>query len=198
MWKTFVDRAENLANKTSPRVLLLRPDFRKLPLPIQRFDDPFLPFTRAVVESTHDLLAGYMLDFPAYLALGAAGARALERSLGVIGKDRLKILHGPFAGPHYSAMMEATAFAVDAATICSSADLSHYLNQPPYAAFVLEKGGSDKAQQQGGKYMMSNNRLLFYQDSAPILELQVLDEAFLYADRGEDFANQIRLRILSL
>lgn len=197
MWKTFVDRAEDLANKTSPCVLVLKPDLRKLPLPIQRFDDPFLPFTRAVVESTQDLLAGYILDFPAYLAMGAAGARALERSIGVIGKDRLKILHGPFAGPHYSAMMEATAFAVDAVTICSSADLSHYLNQPPYAAFVLETDGPDTVQQ-GGKYMMSNNRLLLYQDSTPILELQVLDDSFLYTGRGEDFANQIRMRILSL
>lgn len=197
MWKTFADRAENLANKTSPRILLLRPDLRKLPLPIQRFDDPFLPFTRAVVESTQDLLAGYMLDFPAYLTLGAVGARALERGIGVIGKDRLKILHGPFAGPHYSAMMEATAFAVDAATICSSIDLSHYLNQPPYAAFVLGTDGPN-TMQQGGKYVMSKNRLLLYQDNTQILELQVLDDSFLYAGRGEDFANEIRMRILSL
>src|SRR5262249_31784814 len=62
----------------------LAPALNKLPYEIQRYDDPFLPYTKAVIDTTADLVCGYVLHLGAYLALGAAGAVALERSLAYI------------------------------------------------------------------------------------------------------------------
>lgn len=117
-------RAERTATKAAQAALRshwiidLAPRVSELPAPIQKYDDPFLPYSRAVLQATGDLAAGYIFDLAAYLAQGAAGAVALERSVAIVsGGPHLTILHGPFASGDYGALAGQYALNVDAATV---------------------------------------------------------------------------------
>ena len=63
---------------------------------MQRYDEPFLPFGKALIDTTKDLVAGYVFDLEAYLVPGAAGMIALERTIGYVPSDLVTILHGGF------------------------------------------------------------------------------------------------------
>ncbi len=97
----------------------IAPRVSEMPAPIQKYDDPFLPYSRAVIEATAALVAGYVFDLAAYLALGAAGAIALERSVAIAAADGgcITVLHGPFARGEYAALAGAGTLNVDAATV---------------------------------------------------------------------------------
>jgi hypothetical protein len=100
-------------------IVELAPRVADLPGPIQKYDDPFLPYSRAIIEATAESVAGYWFDLAAYLALGAAGAIALERAVALVraGGAHLTVLHGPFARGDYAALAGRDALHVDAATI---------------------------------------------------------------------------------
>lgn len=106
--------------------LPLRPIVTKMPLPIQKYDDPFLPFGKAIIDATRDLVAAYLFDMAAYLALGATGAIALERTVAYAsaGGETATILHGAFANTDF--VEAAVAFNVDAVTCMGNVDA------PPY------------------------------------------------------------------
>jgi hypothetical protein len=106
-------------------IVELAPRVADLPAPIQKYDDPFLPYSRAVIEATADHVAGYWFDLAAYLALGAAGAIALERAVALVRASgmHLAVLHGPFPRGEYAALAGRDALRVDAVTI-TDADLA--------------------------------------------------------------------------
>lgn len=58
-----------------------------LPLPMLSVDDPMLPFGRAIIGATQDLVCAYKLDLAYYFAEGAAGMVALERIVRIIPSD---------------------------------------------------------------------------------------------------------------
>ena len=91
------------AARDSDLALMLSPRLAQMPLPMQRYDDPFLPFGKAIIDATRDLVCAYVFDLAAYLALGAAGAVALERTIAYAGTDdaTVTILHAPFVGAAY-------------------------------------------------------------------------------------------------
>lgn len=122
-----------LAIGLAPRVL-------DMPAPIMRYDDPFLPFGRAIIENTADLACAYVFDLASYLALGAAGARALERTIPIVPLDIPKILHAPFVTAGYVRAAFEEAFAVDAVTLATEdrTIISAYLQAPQHGAFVLQ------------------------------------------------------------
>lgn len=187
-WTRFVQRLEHHhREKQSDLALMLAPRLEKLPLPIQRYDDPFFPFTKAIVKATSERVVAYLFDMAAYLSLGAAGARALERSLAFTRHEALTILHGPFVGPGYVAMASATAFAPDAVTLASTADLDVYLQNEPHAAFVV--GEQVETPEQGGLYQDERLRL---RGTESEIVLRVLGDAVVYAGRSDDFAERCR------
>jgi hypothetical protein len=69
--------------------LTLAPLITKMPLPMLYSDDPFLPFSKAVIDATRVHVSVYCFDLARYLALGAAGAIALERAIAYANTDRL-------------------------------------------------------------------------------------------------------------
>src|SRR5262245_27291563 len=98
MAQTFAEKiAAAQESRRSNIILHIAPRMAKLPLPIQRYDDPFLPFGREIIRATSDLVCGYMFDLAAYLAHGAAGIIALERTIPYTELDAIRIFHAPFA-----------------------------------------------------------------------------------------------------
>lgn len=65
----------------------LDPDPAKLPLPTMQWDEPVLPFNKAIVDATADLVCAYKPNLGFYLQWGAAGIVALERTIAYIPED---------------------------------------------------------------------------------------------------------------
>jgi len=161
-------------------LIWLRPRLFEMPLPIQRYDDPFLPFSKALIMETRDRVAGYMFDFAAYLALGGAGTVALERAIAYVvgGSDTAAILHGPFSTAAYALAMGETAFAVDGVTI-TDGTLA--------AAYRAVGVGAIPAGE------LLPNALAIPGWSSPV---PIYGDAVVYAGRGDDFAAEARAALV--
>ena len=117
----------------------LAPSLKTLPLAMQSHDDPFLPFGKSVIEATNEVVCAYVFHLAAYLALGAAGAVALERTIAFVPSDILKILHGPFGSPEFAPMALEGAFNVDAVTLIpttNAALIGPYLADARHGVYV--------------------------------------------------------------
>lgn len=194
MWNDFVERAQALGTH---KLLLIRPRLLDLPLPIQRFDDPFFPFSKALISATSDLVDGYLLDFASYLAVGAPGAVALERTIGFIPKDRLKLLHGNFGGRGYHVLVDPIAFTVDGLTIAHEEDMAHYLSVPPYAALWVARSGTGHSLERGGVYAPQEGLADCLIEGQSAYRWRVLGDEVVYAGRGQDFAERARASLLA-
>lgn len=133
------------ADRDTSIFLLLRPLMSEMPAPMHYHDDPFLPFSKAIIGETRDLVCGYIFDFPAYMVHGAAGGVALERSIGYAGADTLRILHGTFVGRDYANVVYAGAFGADAATIADKHDYGAFVTAGNREAFVVAHGDETEA-----------------------------------------------------
>jgi hypothetical protein len=122
----------------------LAPSLKTLPLAMQSHDDPFLPFGKSVIEATHELVCAYVFHLASYLALGAAGAVALERTIAFVPSNVLKILHGPFGSPDYAPAALEGAFNVDAVTLAPTTDaalIGPYLTDAKHGIYVEANEG---------------------------------------------------------
>ena len=176
-------------------VLLITPQLVKLPLPMQRFDDPFLPFSKAIIAATHDVVCGYIFDMPAFLALGAAGAVALERTLAYAnaGDDVLTVLHAPFASSAFLASTSDAAFAPDGVTVSDAALVPAFVPQHESGVFVVGESAGI-----GSGYSIYDAMRGVLRVRAPrgAMNLRVAGESTLYAGRGDDFAEITRALIV--
>jgi len=62
-----------------------RPD--RMPAPTMKWDEPVLPFNKAIINATIDLVCAYKPNLGFYLQWGAAGMIALERTIAYIPDD---------------------------------------------------------------------------------------------------------------
>ncbi|MDX1613608.1 MAG: orotidine-5'-phosphate decarboxylase [Candidatus Promineifilaceae bacterium] len=62
----------------------LDPQPERLPLPAAKWDEPVLPFNKAIIDATVDLVCAYKPNLGFYLQWGAAGVIALERTIAYI------------------------------------------------------------------------------------------------------------------
>lgn len=65
----------------------LDPHPDRLPLPSMQWDEPVLPFNKAIIDATADLVCAYKPNLGFYLQWGAAGIIALERTIAYIPDD---------------------------------------------------------------------------------------------------------------
>lgn len=100
----------------------LAPAMETLPPDVRPYDEPLLPFGKKIIGETNDKACAYVFHLAAYLAFGAAGAIALERTIAYVPPPVVTILHGPFASGDYAGVASKTAFAVDAVTLTADAD----------------------------------------------------------------------------
>ncbi len=62
----------------------LDPQPELLPVDALKWDEPLLPFNRAIIDATADLVCAYKPNLGFYLQWGAAGVIALERTIAYI------------------------------------------------------------------------------------------------------------------
>lgn len=190
-WREFVEALERLQQKRNSDIaLVLNPRPSLLPHPIQRYDDPYLPFGRAVINTTRDSVCAYVFDLAAYLGIGAAGAIALERTIAYAAQDTLTILHGPFTGTGYAATADSTGFGVDAITLTRPSDLPFYLNHPPGGAFLMTD--TEEIPAEGGIFLEARRLLLLYGTNQRKVQIRLTGDDVLYAGGRDDFAEKIR------
>ena len=93
----------------------------KMPLPLQKMDDPVLPFAREIIDTTKDLVCAFKPNLGFFLAEGAAGIIALERLIRYIPPDIPVILDAKFSDIGSTAEQYAhgafEAFHADAVTL---------------------------------------------------------------------------------
>ena len=200
---SFPDRlAAAQRSNRSTVALALSPRLLRMPLPMQRYDDPFLPFGKAIIAATRDVVCAYVFDLAAYLALGAAGAVALERTIAYARADGvLTILHGPFASADYVEAAGESAFAVDAVTVTDEQYLEPYTSHPAQGAFVVRRGEAPvivPLPGSAGVYWQDADLFTLLTPAGYSLRVQVAGERTLYAGRGDDFAQRVRAALEAL
>lgn len=122
------------------------------PLPLQGHDEPMLPFARAIIEATQDLVCAYKPNLGFYLAEGAAGIVALERIVRAVPDDIPIILDGKFGDIGNTAQAYARGafeqFKADAVTLSpyiGSDSVKPFLADRERAAFVLARTSNPNA-----------------------------------------------------
>ncbi len=134
---TFRERWEAAQARSGGNLAIgIAPALDKLPAAVAKIDDPFLPLGKLIINTTADLACAYVFHLSAYLAIGAAGVIALERTLAYVPTGILKVLHAPFASAEYVRAAFEDALGADAVTLSSSEFAAAYLAQPRYGAFV--------------------------------------------------------------
>ncbi len=144
---TFLDKlAEAQRRNRSWLCLGLDPVLAKMPLPLHKEDDPLLPFNKAMIDATADLVCAYKPNLAFYLAEGAAGVIALERTIAYIPDHIPIILDGKFGDIGATAEMIARGafevWGVDAVTVnpyVGEDGVAPFLQRPDKAAFVLAR-----------------------------------------------------------
>ena len=124
----------------------LDPVLAKMPLPLHKEDDPLLPFNKAMIDATADLVCAYKPNLAFYLAEGAAGLIALERTIAYIPDHIPIILDGKFGDIGSTAEMIARGafevWGVDAVTVnpyVGEDGVAPFLQRPDKAAFILAR-----------------------------------------------------------
>lgn len=143
-FRTILEAAQGRNHSTL--AVGLAPTLDRLPTPMQRFDDPFLPFGKAIIDATSELVCAYVFHLASYLALGAAGAVALERTIAYVPVHVVKILHGPFTTPDYVQAAFEGAFGADAVTISATtnpANITPYVMHAYHGVFIQAPPGYD-------------------------------------------------------
>jgi maltooligosyltrehalose synthase len=161
-----------------------------MPLEIARYDDPFLPYSKAVIDAVRDRICVVIFDLAAYLAVGAAGAVALERAIAFARSDGTTcvVVHAPFASDAFAQSMSEAAFAADAVTVNDESVRSGFA-----AAHV---GAYLTGQTQTGSSAVYHEaEALLRHAQMPHLDVRLVSQAFVRSARREDFTLVIRTEV---
>jgi hypothetical protein len=204
---TFIERLRQTQHmRRSTLAITLAPTFEKMPYPLLRHDDPFLPYSRAVIDATVDITCAYIFDLAAYLCVGASGAIALERAIAYVPGPTLKILHGPFSRADYARLISDSAFAADAATLdtVDPAVIAAFTADPTRGVFIdthLANGSlSEPHLAQVGRYQAGESLTLDdiggSSITSPTIYWEWCGDEVAVASRGDDFRDAIRIAAL--
>ncbi|MBC8098090.1 MAG: hypothetical protein H7Y11_01490, partial [Armatimonadetes bacterium] len=171
--------------------LVITPKLERFPLAIQRYDEPFLPFGKAVIQASRALVCAYIFDFAAYLKLGASGAIALERTIDYVGDTHVTVLHGAFALPGFVQLWDENAFGVDALTISDGVDLSAFSQRVDRAVYVVN-AALDTMPNGVGIYDTYGNQFQINTVDGGVSTIRLAGEDVLYASSREDYAEVLR------
>lgn len=189
----FGRRLQNIQQAKSSNIALwIAPRVAQLPLPIQRYDDPFLPYGKAIINVTYQLVCAYVFDLAAYMSIGAAGMVALERTIAYVAGRALTMLHGPFTGNQFVQIMDETAFDVDALTLSQTAHSAVFTAPEGKGFFVVNQSGEAGISRSTEQGIYHPQMGIFTWDD---IELRSVYPAFYETLRGYDFAEQLRSKL---
>ncbi|MCC6315408.1 MAG: orotidine-5'-phosphate decarboxylase [Thermomicrobiales bacterium] len=147
---TWADRLRQRMGQSGSLVCVgLDPDVARLPEPLRAVDDveaAIVRFNAGLIEATADLVCAYKPNLGFYLAHGAAGIRALERTRALVPPDVPVILDakigdiGSTAAAYARGVYDVWRF--DAVTLnpyLGSDALEPFLNRPGRGVFILCK-----------------------------------------------------------
>ncbi len=131
----------------------LDPDPIRLRVDVLKWDEPILPFNKAIVDATADLVCAYKPNLGFYLQWGAAGVIALERTIAYI-PDHIPVILDCKTGDigHTQAAWAAGLFdewGVDAITVNpyvgAEAVLPMIGKRPDKAVYILARTSNPSA-----------------------------------------------------
>ena len=137
----------------------LDPDPTRLRVDVLKWDEPILPFNKAIIEATADLVCAYKPNLGFYLQWGAAGVIALERTIAYV-PDHIPVILDCKTGDidHTQAAWAAGLFdewGVDAITVNpyvgAAAVLPMIGERPHKAVYILARTSNPSAPQFQGK-----------------------------------------------
>lgn len=84
----YLDKLKQIQDKNKSWLCIgLDPDPERLRVDYLKWDEPILPFNKAIIDATVDLVCAYKPNLGFYLQWGAAGVIALERTIAYIPQD---------------------------------------------------------------------------------------------------------------
>lgn len=193
MWSYVFEQLKSHRER-SQVVLQLNPRVLDLPLPIQRFDDPFFPFGKAIVNATKAHVGMYLFDLASYMAMGAVGIMALERTIRYVGNEVPTILHGAFSDSAFGIAVDKLSFGVDFITVTQEALVQEMLGAFPYGAIWWN---ASHPIPEGGIWEV-NKHLLTFTHNNTTLTFKVADKSTITRGRGDDFGEVIQAEVLKL
>ena len=133
----------------------LDPQPEQLPVPALKWDEPVLPFNKAIIEATADLVCAYKPNLGFYLQWGAAGIIALERTIAFIPKQIPVILDCKAGDIGHTQAAWAVGlldyWGVDAVTVNpfvgDEAVLPMVADRPDKAVYILARTSNPSASQ---------------------------------------------------
>jgi len=82
---SYLDKLQSVQEKNNSWLCVgLDPDPVRLRVDVFKWDDPVLPFNKAIIDATADLVCAYKPNMGFYMQWGAAGMIALERTIAYI------------------------------------------------------------------------------------------------------------------
>lgn len=81
----YLEKLKNIQEQNNSWLCIgLDPDPIRLRVDVLKWDEPILPFNKAVIDATADLVCAYKPNLGFYLQWGAAGVIALERTIAYV------------------------------------------------------------------------------------------------------------------
>lgn len=82
---SYLEKLKTVQDKNSSWLCIgLDPSMERLRVDFRKWDEPILPYNRAIIDATADLVCAYKPNLGFYLQWGAAGMIALERTIAYI------------------------------------------------------------------------------------------------------------------
>jgi len=163
----------------------LDPALERMPGPMLKYDDPFLPFLKAIVDATADLVCAFKPNLGFFLTLGAPGVIALERIIAYIPDNIPIILDAKLNDIGNTAQAYAQgvfdALGVDAVTInpyLGQDSIAPFLDHTDRAVFVLARTSNQSAPDFQDLRVVSADE----EDAAPLFE-SVVERATIWNER---------------
>ena len=196
---TYLEKLRAVQEKNNSWLCVsLDPDPQRLRVDALKWDEPILPFNKAIIDATADLICAFKPNLGFYLMWGAAGIIALERTIAYIPGHIPVILDCKTGDIGHTQAAWATGlfdqWSVDAITVNpfvgEEAVLPMIGDRPDKAIYILARTSNPGAMQFQGDLAAGKDRVLARLADDPhrrLVEDTVEEMGWWDPDSGEEF-----------